>query len=908
VVTLLGSGGMGEVYRARDPRLRREVAVKLIPRHFAADPERLRRFEQESLAAAGLNHRHIVAVYDVGVDDGSPYMVTELVEGESLRQRLSAGALPVETAIQFGLQLTEGVAAAHERGIAHRDLKPDNVIVSRDDQLKIVDFGLAKLFELEVKAPGPDGTTLARLTEPGMVMGTPGYMAPEQARGEPADHRADIFAIGGVLYEMLSGRPPFQRQTTPETLTAVLREDPPDLRTLNRRVSPALARLVARCLKKQPSQRFQSARDLAFALETIAELGEPTAESGNDAAPARRWPAWRYVALAVVAAALVLGGFMLRGSITPSEPDPKEVRTYRVTDARGVEDHPSISPDGRSVAYVADVGGRKQVFVRLVDRGTSLQLTSDAADHLHPRWSPDSTLVLYYRAPDEGESAGSIWEVSALGGGARRIARSIGGADVSHDGKRLVFPRLDDGRRQLVAVSAKDGSGIEVLAELEPTYHYLNVRWSFDDRFVAYVRGLNNSWEIFVVSVVQRQSHPIISEGHRLDGLTWAPEGTGIIFGSPRGSTSWYLPATNLWRIDFDWERLETAEQDVHAVDGTSLRQLTFGESSYMNPDTNSSGALVMARFLRQYDLWQIPTDQSPADNVRNALRLTHQTSAVHAPSAAPNGREIVYVSDSGNHANLWVMDLDTLQSRQITYETAPDLRVGLPLWSPDGNHIAYWSSGSSRNDADGSQTTDRPAGMYVVRPDGSESRLLARNGQWAAWSPDGQWLYFSDFPLGTHLRKVRVAGGSPELVRDDNPTRVAIAADGALYYAVDGPIVSGGPDLEVRVARPESAESRVLARIPWERSASASPGGSFQPVLSPDGQWLAWALQDGIRSETTNLSLMSTSTGELRQFTDFGGQPTTIIRRVSWSADGRSIFAAVGRYDSDVVWIDGLL
>jgi serine/threonine protein kinase len=376
---------MGEVYRARDPRLRRDVAIKLITRHFAADPERLRRFEQESRAAAALNHPHIVAVYDVGINDGSPYLVQELLEGESLGQRMSRGALPVEAAIQFALQLTDGVAAAHEKGIVHRDLKPDNVLVSREDQLKIVDFGLAKLVEVQSTPPRDDSVTMTRLTEPGMLMGTPGYMSPEQARGEPADHRADIFAIGVLLYEMLAGRSAFKRQTVAETLTAILREDPPDLRSSNRQVSPALARLVARCVKKQPSQRFQSARDLGFALEAIADLGDAVAETGDDAAPARARLVWRYAAFAIAAAALVIGGFMLRGSIRPSAPVPRETRTYRVTDARGVEDYPAISPDGKSVAFVADGAGRKQVFVRLVDRGTSLQLTSDAADHLYPR-------------------------------------------------------------------------------------------------------------------------------------------------------------------------------------------------------------------------------------------------------------------------------------------------------------------------------------------------------------------------------------------------------------------------------------------------------------------------------------------------------------------------------------------
>jgi Tol biopolymer transport system component len=430
-----------------------------------------------------------------------------------------------------------------------------------------------------------------------------------------------------------------------------------------------------------------------------------------------------------------------------------------------------------------------------------------------------------------------------------------------------------------LASSARDGSSIEVLAELEPTWYYLNVRWSLDDRFVAYLRGHTNTFEIFVVSVDRGQPRQITDQGSRLDGLTWAPDGTGIVFGTSRGSTIWgYLPVMNLWRVD---------------LDGTDLRQLTFGEASYLNPDANASGTLVAARVQRQYDLWQVPVGPSPVENVRTAVRLTRQTSALHTPSAAPHDREIAYLSDSGIHANLWVMDLATRESRQITYETEPDVRVGLPLWSPDGAHIAYFmsTSGSSWD-------------YFVIRPDGSESRLLARNAGWAAWSQDGQWLYYSDYPVGPHLRRVRVTGGAPELIRSDSPTRVAIAADGALYYTVELPIVSGGSDLEVRVARPETAESRVLARVPAGRAGGA---GAFQPVLSPDGQWLAFALQDEATSDTTNLYALSTSTGEWRQLTDFGGQPTTIARRVSWSADGRSIFAALGQFDTDVVSIEGL-
>lgn len=871
VVALLGSGGMGEVYRAHDSRLRRDVAIKVIAPRFATDPARLQRFKQEAQAAAALNHPHIVAVYDVGIDDGLPYLVTELVEGESLRQRLGAGALSVHKAVQFGLQIAHGVAAAHEKGILHRDLKPENVLVSSNDRLKIVDFGLAKLVEFELPTTGVNATTI---TETGTVMGTAGYMAPEQARGETADHRSDLFAVGAILYEMLSGTRAFQRETTAETLTAILREDPPEIHTLNRAVSPALAHLVAHCLEKHASQRFQTARDLAFALEMIDNIRDAGSDVIKDPASPRKWSAWQRIAVVAGAAALIGSGFVARGLVRPAEPVVGEIRAHRLTDYGGLEEFPAISPDGRSVAYVAHVAGNAQVFVRLVASGTPLQITRDAADHLYPRWSPDSASIFYYQAAEAGQSTGSIWEIPALGGGPRRIASSVGGVDISHDAKRLVFPRLMDGHMQLV-VSTRDGADVKVLTELEPAYYYLTPRWSFDDRLVAYVRGHTNTFEIFVVSTDRGEARQITAHGARLDGLAWTPDGNSIVFSSSQGSTIWYLPTTNLWRVD------------VHR---TRVQQLTFGEASYVYPDLNSGGTLVVERVRRQFDIWRYPIDQSPTDNVRRGVRLTQQTSAIYAPSVAPRDAEIVYVSDSGSHANLWVMNLETGQSRQITNETDPAARVGLPLWSPDGRHIAYFRSLGLSWD------------YFVIRPDGSELRLLARNAGWATWSPDGEWLYFSDYPVGTQLRKVRVMGGGPELVRSDSATRVAIAADGALYYAIEQPIVSGGSDLEIRVARPENAAaSRVLARVP---AARAGEGGGFQPVLSPDGNWLALALLDGI---TTNLWALSASTGQLRQLTDFGEQPTIITRRVSWSADGRFIFAAVGEADSDVVLLEGL-
>jgi len=256
----IGAGGMGEVYRARDPRLGRDVAIKILPTDLSADADRLRRFEQEARAAAALSHPNILAVYDIGQHDSAPYIVSELLAGETLRERLNGGALPVRKAVDYAVQIAHGLVAAHEKGIVHRDLKPENIFVTADGRVKILDFGLAKLTQAEPVAAAMSALpTTPPNTLPGIVLGTVGYMAPEQVRGVAADHRADIFAFGAVLYEMLSGQRAFQRETGVETMTAILNDDPPDFPAAERHVPPGLARIVERCLEKSPSRRFQTA-------------------------------------------------------------------------------------------------------------------------------------------------------------------------------------------------------------------------------------------------------------------------------------------------------------------------------------------------------------------------------------------------------------------------------------------------------------------------------------------------------------------------------------------------------------------------------------------------------------------------------------------------------------------------
>src|SRR5277367_6461671 len=314
VLGLLGAGGMGEVYRARDPVLKREVAIKVLPSFVSQNPDRLRRFEQEAQAAAALNHPNILAVYQFGVFEGAPYLVSELLVGETLRQQLERGPLPVRRAMDTGVQIAHGMAAAHEKGIVHRDLKPENLFVTKDGRVKILDFGLAKLTQPQEDSDAP-GPTMTHATEPGVVMGTAGYMSPEQVRGKAVDHRADIFAFGAILYEMLAGKRAFHRSTSADTMAAILNEDPPGISQIVQSTPPGLQRVVHRCLEKNPEQRFQSASDLAFALEALSESG--ISSGAAMPAPGRRWPrkaiAWATGAVAIlVTVATVL--YLLRKS------------------------------------------------------------------------------------------------------------------------------------------------------------------------------------------------------------------------------------------------------------------------------------------------------------------------------------------------------------------------------------------------------------------------------------------------------------------------------------------------------------------------------------------------------------------------------------------------------------------
>src|SRR5271170_1303189 len=471
IASLLGAGGMGEVYRARDSRLRRDVAIKVLPQALSLDSDRMRRFEQEALATAALNHPNILAVFDIGTSEGSPYVVSELLEGETLRDRLRTGPIAMRKTLDYSLQIAHGLAAAHEKGIIHRDLKPENLFVTKDGRVKILDFGLAKLKQHQ---PDPDGAaaTITQKTDPGMVIGTAGYMSPEQVRGKTVDHRTDIFAFGAILYEMLTSKRAFQRSTAAETMTAILNDDPPSISQIVQTTPPGLQRVVHRCLEKNPEQRFYSAHDLAFALEALSDSGSSPANV-IDRGGRSRW-VWAATAAAVVALA---AGFIAWWRMPPAVPVVESV--VQLTDD-GEPKWLMVSDESR--IYFNEGGpGTWKIAQVSVTGGATAAVETPFADPYVLGVKPDGSALLAMDRSKNNSLKAPLWLIPLPAGEPRRLGSLEAGetgsfevraADFLPDG-RIVFTQLTQGTdakgtdsRTDWFVADKDGSNPRKLVSL----------------------------------------------------------------------------------------------------------------------------------------------------------------------------------------------------------------------------------------------------------------------------------------------------------------------------------------------------------------------------------------------------------------------------------------------------------
>ena len=516
ILTPLGTGGMGEVYRARDTRLGRDVAVKVLPEAFAKDQDRLRRFETEARTIATLNHPNILSIHDVGSSSGAPFLVSELLEGQTLREEMNAGALPVRRAVEYATAIAQGLAVAHEHGIIHRDLKPENIFVTQDGRLKILDFGLAKLAGGETTDAS---ITIGAFTStnPGIVLGTVGYMSPEQVRGEPADARSDIFSLGAILYEMLSGQRAFRRNTSAETMTAILKEEPPEFDAASRPIMPELDRVVRRCLEKRPLERFQSARDLGFNLSGIS--GSTTASKAQKATRGRQlWWKWITVGLLVLT---VAGGAWLAGRRSVSS---RALKFQRLTYQRGYPSGARFAKDGNTIVYSAQWNNDPmQIFSVRAEYPQSVKVDLPVARLLSLSGNGDVQLAVDL-VGHSNFASGTLAQSRMEGGAPRSLEKGVIAADFAPDGKSVALSRIGTGKVQVEYPAGK------VVFETNGYADY--VRVSRNGKEVAFLEHPVYDDDRGWVSVIDGSGayRKLTEEFPATQGLAWTPDGKEIWF------------------------------------------------------------------------------------------------------------------------------------------------------------------------------------------------------------------------------------------------------------------------------------------------------------------------------------------------------------------------------------------
>ncbi len=622
ILSPLGAGGMGEVYRARDTRLGREVAIKVLPESFASDSDRLRRFEQEARTVAALNHPNILGVYDIGQHQGSPYMVSELLDGETLREKMQEGPISQRRALEYASQIAEGLAAAHNKGVVHRDLKPENVFITKDGRVKVLDFGLAKLARSETGSSQPgDGATatVAVHTMPGVVLGTAGYMSPEQVRGKEVDARTDIFAFGAILYEMLSGRRAFKGESSIETMNAILKDDPPELSADQLKISPGLERIVRRCLEKEPARRFDSARDVGFALEAISGTSGTSTVPGR-ALPAERRRGLKAAVLVIVAAAAVLGAYSLgRGHMAPPA-----VSYRQLTFEPGYAGPARFTRNGDTVVYSAAWnGGPRQLYSQRSDsqQGTSLNLDADV---LGIADNGDMAVILKRHFLASWLQRGTLARLPLEGGAPRPLLEDVYEADITRDGKDFAVVRRERGKQRLEYPIGK------VLFETPGWIS--DVRISPDQTQVAFIEHPILPDDRGLVALVDKQGNirrltPSYSTGR---SMCWAPDGKEL----------WYTAS------------LGGEDPGLYAVTlAGKIRNVLHAPTELVIQDISSSGKVLLESVRFQIELGvKRGSDERARD---------FSGGAVDMGAMSPDGQWIVYNLVQGDDYESYVRKVD---------------------------------------------------------------------------------------------------------------------------------------------------------------------------------------------------------------------------------------------------------
>ncbi|HUF24203.1 MAG TPA: protein kinase [Vicinamibacterales bacterium] len=859
IVRKLGSGGMGEVFLAEDTRLARQVALKVVRPDVAADPARRARFESEARTVAALNHPNIVTVHSIERAGDVHFITMEYVRGTPLSAVIPPAGLPLRRFLDLALPLVEAVAAAHERGVTHRDLKPDNVMVAGDDRIKVLDFGLAKLNPTLDRSVDTTVAAGRPLTSDGQVIGTVAYMSPEQAEGKPLDHRSDIFSLGIMLFEMATGQRPFQGGSTASIMSAILRDDPVRTDQLNPPLRPEVARAIQRALEKKPSQRYQSAIDLR---NDLMEARQALSSGTTAATPRTPRTPWVYAGVAAAVAVLAAAALLLQagaGRDGGSDVPAGDTMVTQLTHGAGQELFPSLSPDGRTIVYASDASGNMDIYSLRVGGQNAVNLTAaSTADETQPAFSPDGEYIAF-RTEREG---GGLFIMGATGEAPRRVttggyhpAWSPDGTELLYVTQNVIDPALRFTTSEMWVASIATGE-----TRLLSRGDAAQPSWSPTGRRIAYWgrTGADTSGDIYTIPAGGGTPVAVTSEPSIDWNPVWAPDGRHLYFASDRGGSM------NLWRVPI--------EEATGAVLGRAVPVTTGGGAASQHVTISKDGSRIayVAR-IETMNVQKVAFD--PAGGTIRGIPewVTRGSRAVAQPDASPDGLALAF-NTTGRQENIFVSGTDGGGLQQLT-DDAFEKRAA--RWSPNGRRIAFYSNRTGKYE------------IWTINRDGGGLQQLTRSpgAHYPVWSPDGRRMVFSTHaPNGAWIFETDTPWSAQQ------PQAIPGLADPSQTFEIwswspDGRRLAGQKHLTDLSHAGIGIHTLGTQQIEW---------------LTDFGEWPVW-LADSRRllfSHRGALFLLDSATGDRRELLSL---PQASLGSVGLSPDNRTIYFTLRSAEADI-------